>query len=91
MKLAHTAVDPSSLDIFHYVFSYAGVLTGPYYTFRTFHDYINSPFSDSSALDKAVIARIKMVPVYTVLFLVSGYIFPLKVVNPFGELLPAPT
>ena len=67
------------LDIFHYSFAHSGILTGPYYTFRTFQDMYETPYASYIDCDFAMIKRILRVPFYVVLFLVSGYIFPLKV------------
>ncbi|GJQ81851.1 hypothetical protein Trydic_g9878 [Trypoxylus dichotomus] len=71
-------INPSLLDIFHYTFNYIGVLTGPYYRYRTFRDYFNLPFAESSPWKDATIQKIVYVPIYATLFLLSTSIWPLS-------------
>lgn len=71
----------SMLDIFHYCFNYIGLLTGPYYTYRTFYDYFNYPFSKSADCLKATLQRLTWVPLYAVLFLSTSYIWPSDYMN----------
>ncbi len=70
---------PSALDLFHYMFSHAGVLTGPYYKYRTYADFASGIYANAAPCDSAVLARIGRTPLYLVLFLASGYLFPLDV------------
>jgi len=80
-------VDPGFTDIIHYGFSHVGLLTGPYYKYRTFHGMYGDPWNpavsgeDTARLDNAMWSRIKCVPFYVVAFLVSGHFFPLKIVE----------
>ncbi|XP_043283396.1 lysophospholipid acyltransferase 7 [Venturia canescens] len=64
------------LDVFHYGFSYMGLLTGPYYRYRTYWDCINRPFSKYANSWKATEDKLKLIGVLIVLHLVSGYLFP---------------
>lgn len=73
---------PGLSDIFHYSFAHSGILTGPYYRFRTFQDlYVNPEFVKNTDCDLAMMQRIIRAPFYIVLFLISGYIFPLAAVK----------
>ena len=78
-KYKDIEVNPRALDIFHYSFAHSGILTGPYYRFRTFQDLYETPYVNYAECDFAMIKRIIRAPIYIVLFLITGYIFPLKV------------
>ncbi len=80
LKIKIHVQDPSAFDIFHYSFAHSGILTGPYYRFRTFQDLYETSYAKNADCDLAMIARIIRAPFYVVLFLVSGYIFPLSAV-----------
>jgi len=79
-KYQNIDVNPRPLDIFHYAFAHTGVLTGPYYRFRTFQDLYETPYAQYAECDLAMIKRIIRAPIYIILFLITGYIFPLKAV-----------
>ena len=78
-KYKNIDVNPGGLEIFHYAFAHSGILTGPYYRFRTFQDMYETPYAKYAECDFAMIKRIIRAPIYIFLFLVTGYIFPLKV------------
>ncbi|XP_046393974.1 lysophospholipid acyltransferase 7-like [Ischnura elegans] len=69
---------PGFMDIFHYSFCYAGVLTGPYFRYRTYLDFLHTPFAKYANCLEATVNKLKYVPMYAALFLISGYVFPLK-------------
>ena len=73
-------LNPGFLDIFHYSFAHSGILTGPYYKFRTFLDLYEKPYAKYADCDLAMMTRILRAPFYVVLFLVTGYLFPIKAV-----------
>ncbi|XP_055541308.1 lysophospholipid acyltransferase 7 [Wyeomyia smithii] len=66
------------LDVFHYSFNYVGVLTGPYYTFKTFRDTIYLPFSYNANCIEATVDKLKVIPLYAGLFLLISHIWPLN-------------
>lgn len=66
----------SFVDIFHYCFNYIGLLTGPYFTYRTFYDYLNYPFYKHVDCLKVTLQKMAWVPFYTALFLLTSYIWP---------------
>ncbi|KAG8239003.1 hypothetical protein J437_LFUL005060 [Ladona fulva] len=68
----------SFLDFFHYSFCYVGCLTGPFYRYRTYWDMIYSPFSKYAPCFDATFQRIKYVPLYAALYLITTHFFPLK-------------
>lgn len=66
------------IDIIHYTFNYVGVLTGPYFSYRTFYDYWNLPFAENAPSIQETINKIKWVPLYAGLFLLINYIWPIS-------------
>ncbi|PSN54449.1 Lysophospholipid acyltransferase 7 [Blattella germanica] len=77
-ELEAASVNPGFLDIFHYTFSYIGIMTGPYYTYRTYYDWLEYPFSSFAPCVDATIQKIKFVPMFAILFLIASAVFPLK-------------
>ncbi|KDR10082.1 Lysophospholipid acyltransferase 7 [Zootermopsis nevadensis] len=77
-KLEAAEVHPSFQDVFHYTFCYIGIMTGPYYTYRTYRDWLEYPFLLSAPCKDATIQKMKYVPLYAVLFVIASTIFPLK-------------
>uniref|UniRef100_A0A0K8TNZ5 Lysophospholipid acyltransferase 7 n=1 Tax=Tabanus bromius TaxID=304241 RepID=A0A0K8TNZ5_TABBR len=65
-------------DIFHYAFNYIGVLTGPYYRYRTFSDYFQTAYKDHADCFQATIDKLKWTAFYGVMFLVVSSIWPLS-------------
>lgn len=70
--------DSTIMDIIHYCFNYMGLLTGPYYTYRSFSDYFQSPYQKHVDTWKATFERLKFVPLYVALFLIADKIWPLE-------------
>ncbi|CAD6997890.1 lysophospholipid acyltransferase 7 [Ceratitis capitata] len=66
------------LEIFHYCFNYIGVLTGPYYRYRTYLDYFEMPFKDYAPHINATLEKLKYACLYCVLYLAANYIWPLE-------------
>ncbi|GAB6020240.1 hypothetical protein CHUAL_002958 [Chamberlinius hualienensis] len=71
-------VDPSFLDFILYSFCHAGVLTGPYYKYRTYWDSFYLPFATNCDYIPHLIHKGKYLPAYLVAYIVFGYIFPLQ-------------
>lgn len=67
------------LDILHYTFNYVGILTGPYFTYKTYRDAIVLPFSTRADCIGATFEKLKVIPLYAGLFLLVSYIWPLEV------------
>jgi len=81
LEIEYRSVDPSALDLFHYGLSHAGVLTGPYFRFRTFQDMYEARWSYEVDRKAALLNRLRPVPVYVALFLLSGWLFPMEPVK----------
>ncbi|XP_063362125.1 lysophospholipid acyltransferase 7-like [Cydia amplana] len=73
-------INPNLEDLFHYSFTYVGLLTGPYYRYRTFDDYFHLPYSKYADCLGATINTLKMVPLYISLYLALSNIWPLEYV-----------
>ncbi|CAG9786223.1 unnamed protein product [Diatraea saccharalis] len=71
-------INPSLEDLFHYSFNYIGLLTGPYYRYRTFDDYFHLPFSKYVDYTGFTINTLKMVPLYVSLYLALSNLWPLE-------------
>ncbi|XP_021192342.3 lysophospholipid acyltransferase 7 [Helicoverpa armigera] len=73
-------INPSTEDLFHYSFNYIGLLTGPYYRYRTFDDYFHLPYSKYVDCFGFTINTLRMVPLYISLYLAFSNIWPLEYV-----------
>ncbi|CAB3224078.1 unnamed protein product [Arctia plantaginis] len=73
-------IDPDFIDLLHYSFNYCGLLTGPYYRYRTFDDYFHLPFSKHVNCFAFTINTLKIVPLYISLYLAFSNIWPLEYV-----------
>lgn len=67
---------PSFWDVLDYAFCYIGVLVGPYYRYRTYRDFLNAPYLESVDRKGMCLNRIKVVPLYALLWLLLNWIFP---------------
>ncbi|XP_013143476.1 PREDICTED: lysophospholipid acyltransferase 7-like isoform X2 [Papilio polytes] len=73
-------INPCYADLFHYTFNYVGLLTGPYYRYRTFDDYFHLPFSKYVDCTGFTINTLKIVPLYVSLYLALSNLWPLEYV-----------
>jgi len=75
----------SVADVFHYSLGHIGLITGPYYKYQTWRglytDSWNPAVSGAGGCESYALTRAKYVPFYVVMFLASGYFFPLGVVQ----------
>ncbi|KAH8298330.1 hypothetical protein KR018_005367 [Drosophila ironensis] len=67
----------SAAEIVHYSFNYIGVLTGPYYRYRTYRDYFDMPFKTHAPSIEATLEKLKYAVFYCVLYLTFNYLWPL--------------
>ncbi|XP_034097570.1 lysophospholipid acyltransferase 7 [Drosophila albomicans] len=67
----------SATEILLYSFNYVGILTGPYYRYRTYRDYFEMPFKDHAPSVQATIEQLKWAGFYCSLYLLANYIWPL--------------
>lgn len=78
LSLKFQGVAPSFMDVMHYAFCYIGVLTGPYYKYRTYWDMLHSTESYKSSYLEHALQRAKRLPLYSILFLLGSHYFPLS-------------
>ncbi|XP_046608573.1 lysophospholipid acyltransferase 7 [Neodiprion virginianus] len=64
------------IDVFHYGFNYAGLLTGPYYRYRTYWDSIYRPFAQIADHWGVTLGKLKEIAVYSTIYLLLGYYYP---------------
>ena len=77
---------PGVLDTLHYCLGHIGLITGPYYKFSTWRGLYSDPWNPAvsgarGVCEAAAVSRARWVPLHVLLFLVSGYLFPLSVVE----------
>ncbi|KAM5132011.1 lysophospholipid acyltransferase 7 isoform 1-T2 [Mantella aurantiaca] len=72
---------PSLYEVFLYSYCYIGLMTGPFYRYKTYHDWLHQINSQDIPSWKPMIARLKPSPVFGVLFLIVSYYFPLNYVK----------
>ncbi|CAL7934899.1 unnamed protein product [Xylocopa violacea] len=72
--------DIGILDVFHYGFSYMGLLTGPYYRYRTYWDHLYRPFHKYVDPWPLTLFKLKQTGCFIVLFLITNYLYPVKYV-----------
>lgn len=72
-------IHPTFLDIIHFVFCYIGVLTGPYYSYRTFDDYFRTGFNKYAPCGATTVKKLLFVPVYAAVYLLTTHYYPIKV------------
>lgn len=65
------------VELFHYAFNYVGVLTGPYYRYRTFRDYFETPFKEFAKPLESTIEKLKACALYAGLYLLVSFIWPI--------------
>ncbi|XP_071477788.1 lysophospholipid acyltransferase 7-like [Diadema antillarum] len=69
-----TIEDPSILEHFHYGFCFIGILTGPYFKYKTYYDMLHHPHSASLPSIEPLLNRIKvLIPVGGAFLLFSHY------------------
>jgi len=56
-----------------------GLISGPYYKYRTYWDMLHSVDSYKSSYINHALQRAKRLPLYTILFLIGSHYFPLSV------------
>ncbi|KAK2574954.1 hypothetical protein KPH14_008717 [Odynerus spinipes] len=66
----------SFMDVIHYGLSYMGVLTGPYYRYRTYWDMLHKPFLHYVDPWPLTLYKLKQMAAFSILFLLMNYAFP---------------
>ncbi|KAM4703517.1 lysophospholipid acyltransferase 7-like [Rhinophrynus dorsalis] len=72
---------PKLSEIFYYSYCYIGLMTGPFYRYKTYHDWLHQIDSVSIPTWKPMVSRLKPVPIFGVLFFIISHYFPLEYVK----------
>ncbi|XP_015236637.1 PREDICTED: lysophospholipid acyltransferase 7 isoform X2 [Cyprinodon variegatus] len=73
--------EPSLYDILSYSYCYVGIMTGPFFRFQTYMDWLKQPRPLALPGWEPCLHRVKMVPVFGALFLAVNHYFPLSYVR----------
>ncbi|XP_043935397.1 lysophospholipid acyltransferase 7 isoform X2 [Protopterus annectens] len=73
--------EPSMWELLCYSYCYIGIMTGPFYRYRTYQDWLNQIDSLTIPSWEPFLLRLKMAPVYGIFFLLVSYLFPLEYVK----------
>eukprot|EP00058_Branchiostoma_floridae_P013858 XP_002599346.1 hypothetical protein BRAFLDRAFT_199715 [Branchiostoma floridae] len=68
---------PSLTDLFCYSYCYIGVYTGPFYKYRTYHDFIYQEKPSSVPVLQPLLDRAKWMPLTGGVFLLASRYFPI--------------
>ncbi|KAJ7313986.1 hypothetical protein JRQ81_005843 [Phrynocephalus forsythii] len=72
---------PGLVEILCYSYCYVGLMTGPFYRYRTHYDWLNQPDSSVIPSWQPLLSRAKMIPVFGAFFLLVSHFFPLGYVR----------
>ncbi|XP_077323289.1 membrane-bound acylglycerophosphatidylinositol O-acyltransferase mboat7-like isoform X2 [Lithobates pipiens] len=72
---------PNLTEVFLYSYCYIGLMTGPFYRYKTYHDWLHQINAQDIPSWKPMMARLRPTPVFGVLFLIISYYFPLNYVK----------
>ncbi|CAL8359966.1 unnamed protein product [Arctogadus glacialis] len=75
------SAEPSLYDILSYSYCYVGIMTGPFFRFQTYVDWLRQPSPLTLPAVAPCLQRLKLVPVYGALFLAVNSVFPLGYVR----------
>ncbi|XP_030640467.1 membrane-bound acylglycerophosphatidylinositol O-acyltransferase mboat7 [Chanos chanos] len=76
-RLSH---EPSLYDVISYSYCYVGLMTGPFFRYQTYADWLQQPSPQSLPCMEPCLQRLRLVPVYAALFLAVNAVFPLAYV-----------
>ncbi|OQV16670.1 Lysophospholipid acyltransferase 7 [Hypsibius exemplaris] len=71
----YSNVAPSALDVVHYSLGFIGLMTGPYYKYKTYDDMVQSTAASIQPRVRLAAQRLKMLPVYVTGFLLMSTAF----------------
>ncbi|XP_025033171.1 lysophospholipid acyltransferase 7-like, partial [Python bivittatus] len=67
---------PGLVEILCYSYCYVGLMTGLFYRYRTYHDWLNQPDPSVIPTWKPLLYRLIMIPVFATSFLAVSHFFP---------------
>ncbi|XP_055451541.1 lysophospholipid acyltransferase 7 isoform X1 [Psammomys obesus] len=72
---------PSLMETLSYSYCYVGILTGPFFRYRTYLDWLEQPFPEAVPSLRPLLRRAWPAPLFGLLFLLSSHLFPLEAVR----------
>ncbi|GFN96840.1 lysophospholipid acyltransferase 7 [Plakobranchus ocellatus] len=81
LKIKYCNIRVSVFEVVNYAFCYIGLLTGPYYKYRTYQDWLESTNSPNIDNFSPLIYRAKQLPVIAICFLFFSYFFNIQYVE----------
>lgn len=78
MEFSSLNPKPSFLSMFLYSYCYIGFLTGPYYKYRTYHDWLNTKYNKNVKTLSFMISRGKTLPIIVITYLIVSRIASFK-------------
>lgn len=79
MEFSSLTPKPSFLSVFLYSYCYIGLLTGPYFKYRTYHDWLNTKYNNNVKTLKFMLSRGKTLPLIVITYLIVSRIASFKV------------
>ncbi|XP_046366660.2 lysophospholipid acyltransferase 7-like [Haliotis rufescens] len=74
-------IDPSFSDIFSYAYCYIGMMTGPYYKYRTYQDWLEESNTEHIATRPPFWEKVKPLPLILACFLAFSHYFNIQYVE----------
>uniref|UniRef100_A0A2K5LMG1 Leukocyte receptor cluster member 4 n=1 Tax=Cercocebus atys TaxID=9531 RepID=A0A2K5LMG1_CERAT len=72
---------PSLMETLSYSYCYVGIMTGPFFRYRTYLDWLEQPFPGAVPSLRPLLRRAWPAPLFGLLFLLSSHLFPLEAVR----------
>lgn len=67
---------PSLYEFFSYCYCYCGLMTGPYYRYKTYKDFLEQEHPENISTFYPALRRLKELPLWGVLYLIMAIYFP---------------
>lgn len=74
-------IDVEFLDVFYYVYNYCGVLTGPYFRYRTFLDHLYKPYHKYDDYKTEILKKLYLIPLLGAIHVFMNYHWPISYIN----------
>lgn len=75
----------SLYESFCYCFNYAGVLSGPYYTFKTYHDHLYLPFGSTTTIRRRTYLKyVTTIIISALISFIVGNVWPVSYASSSG-------
>ncbi|GFR90334.1 lysophospholipid acyltransferase 7 [Elysia marginata] len=81
LKIKYCSIKVTPVELIAYALCYIGLLTGPYYKYRTYQDWLESTNSPNIDKTTPLINRAKQLPIIAACFLFFSYFFNIQYVD----------